>query len=491
MQILMFCVVVAAGIKPPNVYILIQDAEPSSGNTHLPSNHWSVPGNIPNLAGLLYGKTPLECGVVSDFDWRRKPIPLHSLADSYKAAGYHTSFFGEWGMGMQPPFDPASRGFDTYWGNSDSQRRTLDEVIFTQEKSKESVLETMPEEKPWLCVIRQGASKMKPTQLIEELSKSKAQNAAVMVTLTHESSTATPMGGYQGLLPEMNSRAIWECYPSLVRFIGGEADDNPPHLIYHRGQWPLTDSPEKHRHRGSEILSEKWALLDGLKLYPVVGGLVVSKDQSLDLAEHVQEHQELLTIHTKWWLRAGKAINNSRPFDVGGADYEPTQLTALDWRPSLILHKDGSGIASEPMVYEDKLLAILRGLRDHPDYKESFPAYSGSWSVNLLRPGRFKISARLLPDSGLHDEDGALAKLQGGLAYARLGGNEVQLRIQKGATSVSVLVDADAGVMDLECWFTGQLSLERELGAFFVEIQRVADKKFDFKAQPKVPSETP
>jgi len=59
----------------------------------------------------------------------------------------------------------------------------------------------------------------------------------------------------------------------------------------------------------------------------------------------------------------------------------------------------------------------------------------------------------------------------------------VQLRIQNGATAISATTDAEAGVTDLECWFTGQLPLERELGAFFVEIERVGDKKYKASAK--------
>ncbi len=98
---------------------------------------------------------------------------------------------------------------------------------------------------------------------------------------------------------------------------------------------------------------------------------------------------------------------------------------------------------------------------------------------------RSKITASLLPKEATKPEEKTLAKLLGGQAFIQLGRNKVQLNLLKGASAVSVLVDADAGVTDLECWFTGQLALERELGAFFVEIQRVGDKKFDLKAKEK------
>lgn len=473
----------------PHVFVLISDQETEVKDDSLRSFYWAVPGRAPNFAAFLYGKTPLECGVVSDFDWRRKPVIAKSLADDYRAAGYHTAFFGEWGLGASPPYDPTSRGFDSVWRSSEGVKKTLEAMVVESrhgKKTRSQVMASMPQDQPWFCVIRGGAGEAGRKKWLDSLiEKANPQFGSVMVVVSKESVQVLPILGYSGHLPEMHPRAVWEVAQGLIQWVGGKGVQKSPYVFYHQGGWPLTDSAEKYRHRGSIVLGEKWALADGLKLFAMAGDMRPDKNHPMDLGAHVEIHEELLKAHGQWWQKAGKAIHHPRPFAVGEEDDPVVTLTALDWRPTKILHKDGSALASEPMVYQDRLLATLRGLRDNEAYKQSFPAYSGSWSVYITRAGRYRITARLLPKNGVPARDRDLAKLQGGEAHIKLGRNEVRLKLVKGATSVSVLVDAEAGVIDLECWFVGQLALERELGAFFVEIERVGEKKFELDVKTK------
>jgi len=474
------CAAFAEEDKRPNVYILIQDAKPQEQvDRNLVGSYWSVPGSVPNLAALLYGKTPLECGVVSDFDWRRKPVKSLSLADCYRKAGYHTTYFGTWGMGLAAPYDPASRGFDSFGGSSNEDKKTLEDAVFKTPVELNNVIESMPTDKPWFFMIRCGENQSQ--KVLHSIAESAGNNEGVLITLTSKEAKVLPANGYQGKLPLVDQKTVGELYAGLAEFAGMKDQLTSPYIFYHQGNWPLKDSPEKHRHRGSAILADDFALVDGLELY-TIKKLKIS-DEALDLDEYANQHKKLLSAHANWWKRASKAINNPRPFDVGIDLGEPVHLTAFDWRPTKISHKEDYGITSQPMVYEETLLATLRGLNDNEEYKLSFPAYSGSWSVAIRRPGRYKITARLLPNSGIKAEDQRLAKLQGGYAHIQLGSNKVRLQVMKGATSVSAFIDADQGTTNLECWFVGQLALERELGAFFVEIERVGDKKFDLKAK--------
>lgn len=465
--------------NPPNVYIVIQDEGQKIENTSLRSYYGSVPGKVSNLAALLYGKTPLECGVVSDFDWRRKPVKSVSLADCYQKAGYHTAYFGTWGMGLGAPFDPASRGFNSFWRASGDQQKILEDVVFKGSGDLNEVIESMPNSKPWLCVVR--CSDPLSEKVMTLITKSTGKKEAIVMTVTPNNVKVLAAHGYEGKLPQIDQKTVGDLYLSLVRLLGMKNQPVSDDVFYHQGNWPLTESPEKHRHRGSVVLSEDFALIDGLELFAIQSSKI--SDEPLDLEEYADQHQKLLSAHARWWQRASRAINNPRPFDVGLENETPVHLTAFDWRPSRILHQEDSEIASQPMVYEETLLATLRGLKDNEEYKLSFPAYSGSWSVAIRRPGRYKITARLLPDTGIKDEDQRLAKLQGGYAHIQLGSNKVTLQVMKGATSVSAFIDAEQGATNLECWFVGQLALERELGAFFVEIERTGEKKFDLKAK--------
>ncbi len=482
LKILMISSVMAAEAKRPDVFVVVGDAKLRAKERSSPPYYWFSPGRIANLAALLYGKTPLECGVVSDLDWRRKPVKGESLADHYHRAGYYTVFIGEWGMGEAKPYDPESRGFDAIWSPEVGDKKTLEEAVFEESRGKKEFLESLAQSKPWFFVLRQGRRGMDGSKFLDSVTREYGPRTGWLVNMTAAGARFSPLNGYAGKLPQENPRTISELNSALLALIGGKPTERSPYIFYHQGGWPLTDAPEKHRHRGSTVLGEKFALVDGLELYPLAAPLSISQGDPLDLGDYAKPHQALLSAHAEWWQRARISINDPRSFDVGQKDDEALYLTALDWRPTLILHKDGSTLASQPMVYQERLLATLRGLHDNEDYKQSFPAYSGSWSVHIRRPGRYQITARLLPDSAMKPEDADLAKLEGGRAHIRLGLNEVQLQVLKGATSVSVLVDADQGVADLECWFTGQLSLERELGAFFVEIQRVGDKKFKLKA---------
>ena len=479
-NVVITCATFAGEDKRPNVYILIRDAEPEEqGNRNLVGSYWSVPGSVPNLAALLYGKTPLECGVVSSFDWRRKPVKSLSLADCYRKAGYHTAYFGTWGMGLAAPYDPVNRGFDSFWGSSSKKLKTLGDTVFENPMDLNKVITSMPTDKPWLCFVRCGDEQSH--QVLDSIAKSAGKNDGVIITVTSKEAKVLPTNGYQGKLPQVNQKTVGELYTGLADFAGIKDQLTPPYTFYHQGNWPLTDSPEKYRHRGSVVLSENFALVDGLELYPIKKSKI--SVEALDLDEYANQHKKLLSAHANWWQRAGKAINNPRPFDVGIENGKPVHLTAFDWRSTKIQHKEGYGIASQPMVYEEALLATLRGLNDNEGYKLSFPAYSGSWSVAIRRPGRYKITARLLPNSRIQPEDQRLAKLQGGYAHFQLGSNKVRLQVMKGATSVSAFIDANQGTSNLECWFVGQLALERELGAFFVVIERIGDKKFDFEAK--------
>ena len=39
------------------------------------------------------------------------------------------------------------------------------------------------------------------------------------------------------------------------------------------------------------------------------------------------------------------------------------------------------------------------------------------------------------------------------------------------------MLDLDAGPLEMEAWFEGQLLGERKLGAFFVEVDRLGERK--------------
>ena len=439
----------------PHVMVIVNDA----GAERLPINEvlkdWKVlrgdlrisPSRAATLAAILYGKPALQSGVVSDHDWRSRAVAGESVVSFY---------------GFQ------EKGLISHWGDA----QQLGVVTVGDE--------------PVAAVIQQGG--VDEAELLEKLLKS--DRPVVLMYIV--------MGKFADLSKRGNSAdqyhysATWEVFQHGVdlgiegldvdfqvnevfqKVLAGDREISvaqPKYHFFHRANWASDESVEKYRHRDSLVVGNGFALVDGLDLYAATPSLEPDLSKPLDIAEYPQVHTSMLMEHAKWWEVAREALTDKRPIIVGEG---VTRLTAQDWRPSNIIHQDNSSPLSRPIVFQKDLLVMLEGLKNDR-YKEKFPAYCGSWSVNIMKSGRYKITARLLPKS----LDSELAKLKAGRAFVQLGGNQVQLTIQKGATAVSATTDAEAGVIDLECWFTGQLPLERELGAFFVEIERVGDKKYN------------
>jgi hypothetical protein len=466
------------------------------------------------LPALLYGKQPLVNGVVHYQDWRRIPVAGDSIAAEFKKAGYHTAFYGGWKMGKSAPYDPQSRGFeeayDLMYSTPADKWGRLEYSSTPRKLIPAAIVKAMGGEKPVFGIIEQSF-KLNPLKLVSllkaqalsEMEKTKRPTIIFMMRATvsypiglsddHKETYHSPVswrlyhyGLKSGYLVGENaiksSQTDWELHAGLRKLIGKVDEEKIEFRFFNNTLWPANESADKHRHQGSLVVGKGYALVDGLELYPANKNLEPDLTKPLDIAENQKLHSELLLAHANWWKKARQSLRDTRAFSVGVEDKKPTQLTIVDWRPSKIIYPDGASPMYKPLTSQKDLLGILKGMQSK-EYRQDFPPYSGSWSVNVIRAGRYKITASLLPKEATKPEEKTLARLLGGQAFFKLGRNKVQLNLVKGASAVSVLVDADAGVTDLECWFTGQLALERELGAFFVEIERVGDKKFDLKAK--------
>ena len=65
----------------------------------------------------------------------------------------------------------------------------------------------------------------------------------------------------------------------------------------------------------------------------------------------------------------------------------------------------------------------------------------------------------------------------------------MQLVVMEGASSVSIGLDLDAGPVDLEAYFSGQLPADRKLGALFVSVERKGAKSVELPEIKVVPEE--
>ncbi|HSG69575.1 MAG TPA: arylsulfatase, partial [Planctomycetaceae bacterium] len=122
--------------KSPNVIVILTDDQgwgdlSVHGNTNLATPHidslardgvlferfFVCPVCSPTRAEFLTGRYHLRGGVRGvSTGQERLDLDEHTIAQSFKAAGYATAAFGKWHNGTQYPYHPKARGFDEYYG---------------------------------------------------------------------------------------------------------------------------------------------------------------------------------------------------------------------------------------------------------------------------------------------------------------------------------------------------------------------------------------
>jgi arylsulfatase A-like enzyme len=122
--------------NPPNVIIFLSDDQGWGdfsilGNQNLQTPHidqiaqngilfkrfYVQPVCSPTRAELLTGRYHPRCGVFSTSEGgERIALGETLLPEVFRQAGYATGAFGKWHSGMQPPYDPNSRGFSEFYG---------------------------------------------------------------------------------------------------------------------------------------------------------------------------------------------------------------------------------------------------------------------------------------------------------------------------------------------------------------------------------------
>jgi len=123
-------------VRPPNVILIMTDDQgwgdlSYNGNTNLNTPNidklasesadfdrfYVCPVCSPTRAELLTGRYHTRGGVYStSAGGERLDLDETTMADVFKAAGYHTAAYGKWHNGMQPPYHPNARGFDDFYG---------------------------------------------------------------------------------------------------------------------------------------------------------------------------------------------------------------------------------------------------------------------------------------------------------------------------------------------------------------------------------------
>jgi arylsulfatase A-like enzyme len=247
----------------------------------------------------------------------------------------------------------------------------------------------------------------------------------------------------------------------------GTADLPNDRIIFtHSGHWPGDDSPERHRSQGFAVRDARW-LLSGLELFDMT---VDPARQTNIFEQHPDVVERLLGAYGRWWNSLRGTLGEPVRYVIGDARQQVVRLTAYDWWPSREVNGAASA-ASLPTqaAVRQLLLALTAG--------GAVAETAGHWKLRVASAGHYQIKLALLPTEADAAERAAISQLKAGTAHLRSGKREVQMQIAQGATAVMFSLDLAAGDLDLEAWFTGQMSDARIVGAMFAEIERRGERK--------------
>lgn len=130
----------AADTRPPNVVIILSDDQGAvdvgcygASDLQTPSLdalaarglrftqfYVAAPVCSPSRAALLTGRYPQRAGLDTNAGGKTGlPSEQTTIAEVFKAAGYHTGIFGKWHLGMLPEMSPLAQGFDEFFGHKE------------------------------------------------------------------------------------------------------------------------------------------------------------------------------------------------------------------------------------------------------------------------------------------------------------------------------------------------------------------------------------
>ena len=260
----------------------------------------------------------------------------------------------------------------------------------------------------------------------------------------------------------------------------GKADFAKERMIFtHIGQWSGDDPPERHRSQGFAVRDQRW-LLSGLELFD----MAADPGQQTNIFEPCPaEAARLLGAYGRWWNSLRATVREPVRYIIGSSQQPVVRLTASDWWPS----REVPGAASATSLASQ---AAIRRTLGALAAGEAVAETSGHWKLHAGTAGHYQIKLALLPAEVGDEQREKIGQLRAGTVHIRTGKREVQMELLKGATAVTLRMDLAAGDLDLEAWFTGQLSDGRILGAFFAEIERLGERKrpeleLDFHTIPK------
>ena len=524
------CLALLLKAAGPNLILVMTDGaipeEAKAGAISL-DLHFASPTDAASRAALLTGVHEFRGGVSHTRDGRSLLKPgIPTLADMFHAAGYRTAVFGNWHLGDAYPCRPEDRGFDDVlvrggggigdapdaWGNSGGSARRKEgwrpiEGSLEDEACRWLKTRAGEEKKPFfLCYFSDEDS----GGLLKALDESgAASETVVVVTSSHgkgqgpgEEGTQAPclirwpgkiaagkgvntITSHLDMLPTLTSLCevkrpdgwMGDGVDLSAALLGKASFPVEREIFSQLGGWPGDQAAGRFRGRDFSVRDSRWRL-SGLELFDMAG------DPSKNVFEaNPQEMQRLLTDYGRWWEGVLPLVREPVRYVIGAEEVPLIRLTSFDWWPS----KETDAGAAAPCHTQQQIRDFLKAAQVAAT-RNPLSSTSGHWKLQATREGSYEISFALLPPEATAEERSALGRLRLGVAHIRAGQEETRIQIKEGATSFRMPVDLDAGPLDLEIWFDGQLLNDRILGAFFASVEYKGPRKIpkpEFKAAPR------
>jgi hypothetical protein len=534
------CIAQAREVRPSVVVIRAEAASESTWWRKLSDQGVSFP-NVPsgpnptaNLAAWLSGCHELRAGVShvrGGREWIRPDVPL--MSEAFKAAGYRTAMFGEWGLGDALPFRPEDRGFADVlvlggsglnspgdrWENSEVDPWLRDAKGWSRKSGPlpkvlaaeiSSYLSSLAESKGSFFLqinLPKGCSAVGDS-ILADLDRLELPRCIVVGLAREPVQAPDPSNpwviSWRGKLPEKVVHtapvSLSDGFATLATLSGvktfkdwksdgvdlsksllNPAEAFPERTFFlHPGGWPAEDAVDRHKSSHFSVRDSRWRVSE-LELFDLTKE-PGSRSNCFD--QHPEIATSLLMKYGAWWQSIRPSLLDPSRVIVGDERQKNVALNWSDWWPS---RETDQAKGADDFPDQASLRTLLETLAD-PEKSKQVPSISGLWRLHASRPGYYKVTLWKLPAEAGAEERTRLGQLRAGMVHIRSGKFEVKTQLYQGATSVTLGVDLNEGPAELEAWFEGQNGEGKILGAFFATIERAGERKMpdpDWIVRPK------
>ncbi|MDH3585205.1 MAG: sulfatase-like hydrolase/transferase, partial [Phycisphaerae bacterium] len=228
---------------------------------------------------------------------------------------------------------------------------------------------------------------------------------------------------------------------SLQPLLRGGARDWPKRTLIVQFQGGAYFKYQPEPWRDSVVMSSRWRLMDGKRLYDIRADPTQSRDVA---AGHEGIVERMRAAYEAWWPQVRPRLYE--PVRIGlGADAEnPATLCSQDWYLPT---------GNPPW---------------HPGSISKLPAVTGPWRVDVARRGVYEITLRQKPEIAHFPIVAKSARL-------RIADVDETKPVPAGATGVSFRVILPAGATALETFLTKETG--KIGGAYFADVQFIGEAK--------------